>query len=44
MGQLRKIAVHFDQAIENTKNVCELSYHTQCTNVGELCQSLREES
>ncbi len=42
--QLRKIAVHFDQAIENTKNVCEASYHTQSTNVGTLCQRLREES
>ena len=44
MGQLRKIAVHFDQAIENTKNVCEVSYHTQSTNIGTLCQRLREES
>lgn len=43
-GQLRKIAAYVDRAIENTKNVCELSYHTQCTNVGKLCQSLREDS
>ena len=42
VGQLRKIAVHFEQAIENTKNVCELSYHGQCTNVGKLCQNLQE--
>ena len=41
-GQLKKIAAYFDQAIENTKNVCEISYHTQCTNVGELCLSLLE--
>lgn len=41
-GQLRKIVEHFDQAVENTKDVCEVSYHTQCTNVGELCQSLRD--
>ena len=44
VGQLSKIAKYFDQAVENTKNVCELSYHMQCTNVGKLCQSLREES
>lgn len=42
-SQLRKIAAHFDQAIENTKNICEVSYHTQCTNVGKLCQSLQED-
>lgn len=44
VGQLSKIAKYFDQAVENTKDVCEVSYHTQCTNVGKLCQSLREES
>jgi abortive phage resistance protein, putative len=43
-GQLSKIAVNFDQAVENTRNVCEISYDTQCTNVGKLCQSLREDS
>ncbi|WP_127161359.1 RloB family protein [Veillonella sp. VA137] len=42
--QLRKIAAHFNQAIKNTKNVCEVSYHTQCTNVGQLCLSLREDT
>ena len=42
-GQLRKIAKHFDQAVENTKDVCEVSYNTQCTNVGKLCQILRED-
>lgn len=43
-GQLRKIVAHFDQAIKNTKNVCEVSYHTQCTNVGKLCQNLQEDT
>lgn len=43
-SQLREIVKHFDEAVENTKNVCEVSYNIQCTNVGELCLSLREDS
>lgn len=43
-GQLSKMVEHFEQAVKNTENVCELSYYTQCTNVGRLCQNLREDT
>ncbi|WP_127148160.1 RloB domain-containing protein [Veillonella sp. VA139] len=39
-AQLSAIVDHFEEAIVNTRNVSDLSYHTQCTNVGNLCQSI----
>lgn len=43
-GQLSTIVSYYEQAIVNARNVSNISYHTQCTNVGNLCQSLREDS
>ena len=39
-AQLSAIVDHFEEAIVNTRNVSDLSYHTQCTNVGNLGQSI----
>lgn len=41
--QLRAIVKHFTQAFENTRNVSSISYDTQCTNVGDLCQRMIED-
>ena len=43
-GQLSTIVSCYEQAIANTRNVGNISFQTQCTNVGELCQDLREGS
>lgn len=43
-GQLSTIVSYYEQAIVNARNVSNISYHTQCTNVGNLCQLLREDS
>lgn len=42
-SQLRAIVKYFTQAFENTRNVSSISYHTQCTNVGDLCQRMIED-
>ena len=43
VSQLRAIVKHFTQALENTRNVSSISYDTQCTNVGNLCQRMIED-
>ncbi len=40
IGQIKTILRYYDRAIENTKNVNEISYHEQCTNVSRLCQEI----
>lgn len=43
VSQIRAIVKYSTQAFQNTRNVSSISYHTQCTNVGDLCQRMIED-
>lgn len=40
-GQIKKILKNYENAIENTTAISQISYKTQCTNVAEFCEKIR---